>query len=103
MKEYRYTNMGGLTKYVAVCMTCRKIIKPTNTRRSRRGTHGEDYYVHEHPLEFILLYSNNSGNKSIEVPASLKHIQQELERAWIYENVSIDVIIKLIDSYLKLI
>ena len=101
VKEYRYTNMGGITKYIAICMTCRAVVKPVNMRRSKRGTHGEDYYVHEHPLEFVLLYSSNIGNRSISVPEPLKPIQQELEIAWVYENVSIDTIIKLINLYLK--
>jgi hypothetical protein len=100
-KEYRYTNMGGLTKYIAVCMICRRVIPPINKRRSRRGTHGEDYYVHEHPLEFVLLYSSNHGNRRMVVPEELKKIANELELAWVYENASIDEIIKLINSYLK--
>jgi hypothetical protein len=101
IKEYRYTNMGGLTKYIAVCMTCKKIIPPIHKRRSRRGTHGEDYYVHEHPLEFVLLYSSNSGNRSISVPEFLKPIAKDLERMWIYENVSVRGIVEFINSYLS--
>jgi hypothetical protein len=100
-KEYRYTNMGGITKYIAICPVCKAIIKPARKRRSKSGTHGEDYYVHEHPLEFVLLYSSNSGNRSISVPESLKPIQQELETAWVYEGLNIDKIVKLIDLYLK--
>jgi len=93
--------MGGYTKYIGVCLVCKRVIKPTSTRRSRSGTHGEDYYTHEHELKFILLYSSNRGNKSVSVPDELRPIQNDLERMWIYENVSVHEIIEFISSYLQ--
>jgi hypothetical protein len=93
--------MGGYTKHIAVCMACRKIIEPTDTRRSKRGTHGEDYYTHEHELKFVLLHSSNSGKRAIVVPDELREIAKDLERMWIYENVSVYEIIEFINSYLK--
>ena len=101
IKHYRSTNMGGVTKYIAICMTCKRIIKPTNARRSKSGTHGEDYYVHEHPLEFILLYSSNRGNRSVSVPNTLKPIQEQLEILWVYKNSSVYEIVEFINSYLS--
>jgi len=98
---FRDTNMGALTKYIAVCMMCRKIIKPADIRRSRRGTHGEDYYTHEHELKFILLHSSNSGKRAVLVPDELRPIQNDLEKMWIYENVSVHEIIEFISSYLQ--
>jgi hypothetical protein len=93
--------MGGITKYIAVCSVCKKVIKPTNIRRSRSGAHGEDYYVHEHPLDFLLLYSSNRGNKLITIPDILKSIQKQLEIMWIYKDVSVHEIVEFINSYLK--
>jgi hypothetical protein len=55
------------------------VVKPINTRISRSGTHGEDYYVHEYPLGFLILYSSNGGNKPITVPDILKPIQKQFE------------------------
>ena len=101
VKSYRSTNMGGVTKYIAICTTCKRIIPPVNTRRSRSGTHGEDYYTHEHELEFILLYSSNRGNRSVSVPNTLKPIQEQLEVLWVYENAPLSKIIEFINSYLS--
>jgi hypothetical protein len=101
VKEYRYTNMGGITKYIAVCITCKSVIPPTDTRRSRRGTHGEDYYTHEHELRFVLLHSSNSGRKEIIIPKELEKITKDLEKMWIYENASVYEIIEFINSYLS--
>jgi len=101
IKEYRSTQYGGYTKYIAVCFTCKKVVKPTSVKRSRSGTHGEDYYVHEHPLEFILLYSSNRGNKSISIPDELKPVQKDLELMWIYKNSSVYEIVDFINSYLS--
>jgi len=100
-RYYRNTRYGGYTKYIAICTTCKRIIPPVNTRRSRGGTHGEDYYVHEHPLDFLLLYSSNKGNRAITIPDILRPIQNDLEMMWIYKNVSVYEIVKFIDSYLS--
>jgi hypothetical protein len=101
VKNYRNTSMGGLTKHIAVCPVCKKVVKPTNVRRSRSGTHGEDYYVHEHPLDFLLLYSSNKGNKAIAIPDILKPIQKQLEIMWIYKDASIREIVEFINLYLS--
>lgn len=101
IKYYRNTRMGGFTKYIAICPVCKKVVKPTDTRRSKSGTHGEDYYVHEHPLEFTLLYSSNRENKKITIPDILKPIQKQLEIMWIYKDVPVREIIEFINSYLS--
>jgi hypothetical protein len=93
--------MGGLTKYIAVCSVCKRVVKPTNMRRSRSGTHGEDYYTHEHPLDFLLLYSSNKGNKAMTVPDVLRPIQKDLELMWIYKDASVSEIVEFINSYLS--
>jgi len=93
--------MGGVTKYIGVCLVCKRVIKPTNVRRSRSGTHGEDYYVHEHPLEFVLLYSSNRGNRSVSVPSVLEPIKIQLEVLWVYKNAPVSEIIAFINQYLS--
>jgi hypothetical protein len=99
--SFRSTRMGGVTKYIAVCLTCKSTIKPVSVRRSRSGTHGEDYYVHEHPLEFILLYSSNRGVRAMSVPDMLKPVQDVLEKMWIYENAPVSKIAEFINAYLS--
>ena len=101
VKPFRSTNMRGITKYIAVCMTCKSVIPPTDIRRSKRGTHGEDYYTHEHELEFVLLHSSNSGRRGLVVPPELKDIEKDLERLWVYENASVHEIVEFINSYLS--
>jgi len=100
-KPTRNTRMGGLTAYIAICMTCKKVIKPTRSRRSKSGTHGTEYYVHEHQLKFIELYQSNSGNRSIVVPEELNEIRAEVERMWIYEPSYVSDIKNYVEAYLK--
>jgi len=97
----RNTRMGGLTAYIAVCLECKKVIKPSRVRKSRSGTHGTEYYVHEHPLIFIGLNQSNSGNRSIVVPEELSEIRAELERMWVYESSYISDIKNYVEAYLK--
>jgi hypothetical protein len=64
--DYRNTKMGGLTKAVAICPKCRKVIEPSRIERSKAGTHGKDYYVHEHQLSFIIIGQTNSGQRYVD-------------------------------------
>jgi hypothetical protein len=98
-REWRSTRLGGLTAYIAVCMTCKKVIRPSRTRSSRSGTHGTEYYVHE--LRFVELNQSNSGNRTISIPNELSEIKADLERMWIYENSSVEDIKSYIMTYLK--
>jgi hypothetical protein len=61
---YRNTGMGGLDYAIAVCQTCRRVVRPIRSVRSRTGNHGEDYFEHEHPLGFLVLVRSNSGKRS---------------------------------------
>jgi len=101
VRFYRNTRYGGYTKYIAMCMICKRVIPPTSVRRTKSGTHGEDYYVHEHPLDFLLLYSSNRGNKAMAIPDTLRPVQNDLERMWIYEDVPVSKIVEFINSYLS--
>lgn len=100
-KEYRNTRYGGLTKNIAICLECKKVIKPTRLRLSRSGTHGTEYYVHEHQLYFITLIQSNSGNRSIVVPEKLNDVEVDLERMWIYEGCSVNDVINYLIKYLE--
>jgi hypothetical protein len=96
---FKHTKIGGKTIVIAICPTCRKILKPTRTRRSRSGTHGEGYYVHEHPIESIWLEQSNSGIRSITVPPSLEPVKDLLERMWIYEDSCVEDIKNAVLAY----
>jgi hypothetical protein len=100
--EWRSTNMGAITREIVVCMVCRRVLEPTRRRRSRSGTHGEDYYVHEHPMISIILEQSNSGKRYVSVPKELEKIKELVERAWVYEDASISDIKASIEQYLKL-
>jgi len=94
--------MGAITEEIVVCMVCKKVLAPSRTRRSRTGTHGEDYYVHEHPLVSIVLEQSNSGRRRVVVPKELAEVEDLLERAWVYEGATPEDIRKAIEQYLKL-
>jgi hypothetical protein len=100
-KSTRCTRLGGLTAYIAVCLECKKVIKPSRARLSRSGTHGTEYYSHQHPLVFIELNQSNSGNRTISIPNELSEIKEDLERMWIYENSSVEDIKSYVMTYLK--
>jgi hypothetical protein len=99
---WRFTRKGGITVYIAICPACRKAIKPTRTKRSRFGTHGEEYYAHEHPLSFIKLVQSNSGNRSV---AAIGNIPEELRMLvrdfWVFLGADIGEIGELINEWLE--
>ena len=99
-REYRNTRYGGLTRNIAICLECKKIIKPSRVRTSKSGTHGTEYYIHEHQLVFIELRQSNSGNRSVVVPEELNEIRAEVERMWIYEGCSVNEVIDYISKFL---
>jgi len=96
---FRSTRMGGKTIVIAICPVCKKVLEPSRTRRSRSGTHGEDYYVHEHPIEALWLKQSNSGIRTITVPPSLQEIEDLLERTWIYEDSCVEDVINVVRAY----
>ena len=81
----RNTRMGGLTWPVAVCDLC-GVVRPHATRWSRRGTHGEWYYSHPHPLSFIILESSNTGRRWYRIEGrpdqKIRPILEKAGRAW---------------------
>jgi hypothetical protein len=96
---FRSTRLGGKTIVIAVCPTCKKVLEPTRTRRSKAGTHGEDYYVHEHQVEALWLEQSNSGIRRIAVPPSLQQIKDLLERTWIYEDSCVEDVENAVRAY----
>jgi hypothetical protein len=99
---WRRTEMGAVTEEIVVCLVCRRVLEPSRVRRSRRGTHGEDYYVHEHPLLSIVLEQSNSGRRRVVVPKEFEEIRDLIERAWIYEGASVEDVRKAITQYLRI-
>jgi hypothetical protein len=108
-RKYRYElpyrnciKASGLTYPIAFCLECGKVIEPTAEEYSRTGAHGTWYYVHEHPLAFIILKRSNSGkrdaDRSENVPKSLFDIVYE---SWVYyEDSTIDVIEAIVREWL---
>ena len=100
-KSWRYTGMGGIDYAIAVCLFCREVVKPVSTRRSRSGTHGEDYFVHEHPLLFAELYQSNSGNRDYYLDQGLEFLEDLVDDLWIYYRESPETVEEKIAEKLK--
>jgi hypothetical protein len=49
---------------VAFCQKCLSILEPKAAERSRTWAHGEDFYVHEHPITAIIFVESNNGYRS---------------------------------------
>jgi len=101
--EWRQTRRNGVTVHIAICLACGSRIEPTHTYRSRTGTHGKDYWAHEHPLSFIRLEQSNSGKRSVttmnKVPDDLLTVVKE---AWIDLNTSTDFVERVVKEWLFL-
>jgi hypothetical protein len=94
--------MGGITDHIAVCLECRKVVPPARSRFSRSGTHGEDYWVHAHPLVFIKLTQSNSGVRDVAAIGGVPEELIELVRAaWLYEGRSVPGIVSLVMDWLE--
>ena len=100
-KIWRNTRMGGIDYAIAVCLFCREVVKPVSTRRSRSGTHGEDYFVHEHPLLFAELYQSNSGNRDYIIDGGLEFLEDLVDDLWIYYREDPGVVEEKIAEKLK--
>jgi len=61
---FRSTRHGAVTRGVVVCQKCLKVLRPYAKRRSGSGTHGEDFYAHEHPISAIVFVQSNGGHRS---------------------------------------
>jgi hypothetical protein len=85
--EYRNTRMGGMTVSIAICPKCRKVIEPSRKERSKTGTHGKDYYAHEHELSFITLIQSNSGKRRIIYHHVPYPIMMECHYLWIIKGL----------------
>jgi Holliday junction resolvase RusA-like endonuclease len=93
---------GGLTYPIAICAECGRVIRPTREEYSRTGSHGTWYYVHEHPLGFIVLKRSNSGKRdayrSENVPKALYDIVYE---TWVYyDDSTVEEIEEIISEWL---
>ncbi|MEM2986326.1 MAG: hypothetical protein QXZ71_04640 [Candidatus Caldarchaeum sp.] len=87
--EWRNTRMGGFTMSIVVCLTCKQILQPTRKRRSERGTHGEDFYLHPmgHDVQTCTLFSSNSGRRTISsTPSFPQKLKKFLEVEWVFKG-----------------
>jgi Holliday junction resolvase RusA-like endonuclease len=100
---YRFcAKAAGLTYPIAICVTCGKVIWPSREEYSRTGSHGTWYYVHEHPLAFIVLTQSNTGRRSASrtdnVPKALYDIVYE---TWVYyEDSTVEEVEGIISTWL---
>jgi len=102
-QEYRYIGtyrntlkFGAITLEIAVCNTCKAVIPPSSRYFSKTGAHGEFYYVHEHPLDVILLHRSNSGRKGCGTSSGLSHLHEAIRKVWIFEGHSPVHVLKLL-------
>jgi hypothetical protein len=103
--EYRRTlKTGAITKVLVVLDG--KIVKPSRVRYSRTGAHGEEYYCLEdnewNRAWIIKLYQSNSGRRSVITENTPQGVKDLVEQAWIYEDTSIDDIIKALEKLSKI-
>ena len=102
---YRRTRMGGLSKTVVVVNN--RVAMPTRERRSRSGTHGEDYYLlseSEWNKAILLHFSqSNRGHRDLVVESALQlpsELIERLKRLWT-AGLTIDEIIRVLTRELK--
>jgi hypothetical protein len=100
-KKFHYRNNAkalGLTKTVVIMNG--KVLKPSSTRRSRTGTHGEDYYClsqEEWQKTWIVTFEqSNSGRRYITVTNVPDNVRELIEQIWLYEDVSIEEIASIV-------
>ena len=99
---WRHTRFGAVTDHIAICLECRKVVAPARTRFARSGTHGEDYYVHVHPLVFIKLTQSNSGRRDVAAVGGVpKELIELVRAAWLYEDRSVPGIVSLVMDWLE--
>ena len=100
-KSWRHTRLGGIDYAIAVCLVCHDVIEPAGEYRSRSGTHGEDYFVHEHELRFVELYQSNSGNRDYTIDGGLEFLEDLVDELWIYYRKSPETVEEEIAEKLK--
>jgi hypothetical protein len=100
-KEYRNTKAGGKTINIAVCPKCLTIIEPCRVERGKYGTHGFDYYEHEHDLDFLELRESNSGKRNFTASGKLLMFYNDIFRAWIIRGLSIEEIKEYLEKELQ--
>lgn len=89
--------------HIAVCLTCKDVIQPVKVYRSRTGTHGKDYYTHDHPLHFVKLLSS-AGKRDVVVDEALSRLpdfEKTLRILWVYDKWSPESIATFIYGFLK--
>jgi hypothetical protein len=93
VRSWRHTRLGGRTESIAVCPDCLTVVEPVRRRRSRAGTHGDDFYEHSHQLVFLELVQSNSGNRSHyvvgDVDLDLKLLLSHIGERWSFYGADV--------------
>ena len=102
---YRKTQLGGLSKTIVVIDG--KVVLPSRERRSRSGTHGEDYYLlsKEQWNKAVLLHfsRSNSGHRNLIVESATplpEGLAEKLKKLWV-AGFTIDEVVRVLIRELK--
>jgi preprotein translocase subunit Sss1 len=102
--EYRRClRARGITYPIAVCTTCKKVVKPTREEYSKTGAHGVWYYKHEHQLSFIILEQSNSEKRRVTVQGSLPgRLEDAVRSTWLFHRYEPEDIERILAELLPL-
>jgi len=102
---YRKTRLGGLSKTVVVVNN--RVVMPSRERRSRSGTHGEDYYLlrsDEWRRAVLLHFSqSNRGHRSLVIESATplpEGLAEKLRMLWV-AGLTIDEVVQALIQELK--
>jgi hypothetical protein len=103
--EFRKTiKTGALT--IPLVFLDGKVLKPSREYYSRTGAHGNIIFClseEEWNRAWIIkLYQSNSGRRSVITENTPQGVKDLVEQAWIYEDTSIDDIIKALEKLSKI-
>ena len=99
---FRETRMGGLTRTVLVSSKDFEVIRPTRTRRSKSGTHGEDIYCVEDwsSVAILRFERSNRGRTYLYCDNVSKDVCDELRKIFEVTD-SVEETIKYLQSKLS--
>jgi len=103
MPYRRCIKRNCMTYPIALCLRCKKLVKPVRSELSKTGAHGMLYFAHRHPLAFVVLEQTNSGKRSVhfvgEVPEDLVW---KVRIAWVDYGTDVNFVKNLVDEWLYL-
>lgn len=104
MPYRRCVKRSGLTYPIAVCPVCHTVVEPSRAKLSKTGAHGTMYFVHPHPLEFIILEESNSGKRRVVTTQGIpRNLETGVGNAWILHDTSPEEIKDMVKTLLEMI